>query len=132
MTLEVSVRSIALIFAVSLIIPSMGFAADINDITGTWSGNWTPKGGVLDAMTIEARVENGKIVGRFRTPVPMDFTRASYDPKTGVVSIEATDSKAGKTYKLDARLAGSDIKGTIVVGGVTGDVLLIKWTYVPR
>jgi hypothetical protein len=126
------VKSIALIFAVILIIPSLGFAADINDIAGTWSGNWTPKGGVLDAMTIEARVENGKVVGRFRTPAPMDFTRASYDPKTGAVSIEATDSKAGKTYKLDAKLMGTDIKGTIVVGGVPGDVLLIKWTYVPR
>ena len=113
-------RSIALIFAVILFIPSMGLAVDINDITGTWSGNWTPKGGVLDAMTIEVRVENGKVVGRFRTPVPMDFTRASYDPKTGAVSIEATDSKAGKTYKLDAKLMGTDIKGTIVVGGVPG------------
>ena len=125
-------RSIALIFAVILMIPGMGFAADINDITGTWSGNWTPKGGVLDAMTIEARVENGKVVGKFRTPIPMDFTRASYDPKTGAVSIEATDSKSGKAYKLDAKLSGNDIKGTIVVGGVPGDVLLIKWTYVPR
>jgi len=126
------VRSIALILAVFLIIPCAGFAADINDITGTWSGNWTPKGGVLDAMTIEARVENGKVVGKFRTPVPMDFARASYDPKTGAVSIEATDSKSGKSYKLDGKLTGNDIKGTIVVGGVPGDVLLIKWTYVPR
>ena len=125
-------RSIALIFAVFLIIPSLGIAADINDITGTWSGNWTPKGGVLDAMTIEARVENGKIVGKFRTPVPMDFTRASYDPKTGSVSIEATDSKSGKTYKLVGKLMGNDIKGTVDAGGVPGDVLLIKWTYVPR
>ena len=125
-------RSIAFILAFILVVPCVAIAADINDIAGTWSGNWTPKGGVLDAMTIEARVENGKIVGKFRTPVPMDFTRASYDPKTGAVSIEATDSKSGKTYKLVAKLMGNDIKGTIDAGGVPGDVLLIKWTYVPR
>ena len=125
-------RSIAFILAVILVVPCIAIAADINDIAGTWSGNWTPKGGVLDAMTIEARVENGKIVGKFRTPVPMDFTRATYDPKTGAVNIEAMDSKSGKTYKLVAKLMGNDIKGTIDVGGVPGDVLLIKWTYVPR
>lgn len=127
-------RSIVLTFVVaaSLIAPCIAVAADINDISGTWSGNWTPKGGVLDAMTIEARVEGGKIVGRFRTPVAMDFTRASYDPKTGAVSIEGTDSKSGKAYKLTGKLTGNDIKGTIVVGDVPGEVLLIKWTYVPR
>jgi len=128
------VRSIVLVFVVaaSLIAPRIAVAADINDIAGTWSGNWTPKGGVLDAMTIEARVEGGKVLGKFRTPVAMDFTRASYDPKTGAVSIEATDSKSGKTYKLTGKLTGNDIKGTILAGDVPGDVLLIKWTYVPR
>jgi hypothetical protein len=126
------VRTIALILAVILIIPAIAAAADINDIAGTWSGNWTPKGGILDAMTIEVKVENGKISGKFRTPVPMDFTRASYDPKTGAVSIEANDAKSGKTYKITAKLMGNDIKGTIDVGGTPGDVLLIKWTYVPR
>jgi hypothetical protein len=132
--MEGFVRSILLVFVVaaSLIAPCVAVAADINDISGTWSGNWTPKGGVLDAMTIEARVEGGKVVGKFRTPVPMDFTRASYDPKTGAVSIEATDSKSGKAYKLTAKLTGNDIKGTILVGDVPGEVLLIKWTYVPR
>lgn len=127
-------RSIVLVFVVaaSLIVPRVAVAADINDIAGTWSGNWTPKGGVLDAMTIEVRVEGGKILGRFRTPVAMDFTRATYDPKTGAVSIEATDSKAARTYKLTAKLTGNDIKGTITVGNVPGEVLLIKWTYVPR
>jgi len=120
------------VVAASLIAPRIAVAADINDIAGTWSGNWTPKGGVLDAMTIEARVEGGKVLGKFRTPVAMDFTRASYDPKTGAVSIEATDSKSGKTYKLTGKLTGNDIKGTILAGDVPGDVLLIKWTYVPR
>ena len=127
-------RSIVLVFVVaaSLIAPRVAVAADINDITGTWSGNYTPKGGVLEAMTIEARVEGGKVLGRFRTPVAMDFTRASYNPRTGAVSIEATDPKSKQTYKLTAKLTGNDIKGTILMGDVQADVLLIKWTYVPR
>jgi hypothetical protein len=48
------------------------------------------------------------------------------------VSLEATDAKAGKNYKLDGKLTGNDIKGTMVAGGVTGEFLLIKWTYIPR
>jgi hypothetical protein len=86
----------------------------------------------MDAMTIEIRLESGKLAGRFRTPVPMDFTRISFDPKTGTISLEAMDPKASKRYKLDGKLVGNDIKGTLVAGDVIGDVLLIKWTYIPR
>lgn len=120
------------LIAAVLVMPCVSSAADIADVTGTWSGNWTPKGGVLDAVTVEIRLEGGKLAGKFRTPVSMDFSRVSFDPKTGAVSFEATDSKAGKAYKVDGKLSGTDIKGTMVSGTVTGDVLLIKWTYIPR
>ena len=62
----------------------------------------------------------------------MDFTKATYDPKTGVVAFEATDAKAGKVYKIDGKLSGNDIKGTMQVGATPGEILLIKWTYLPR
>ena len=118
--------------AALLLVPRIGGAADINDIAGTWSGNWTPKGGVLDAVTVEFRVEAGKVTGKFRTPVAMDFTKVTFNPTTGVVAIEATDTKANKLYKLDGKVTGNDLKGTLVAGGTPGDVLLIKWTYIPR
>ena len=120
------------LIAAVLVMPCVSSAADIADVTGTWSGNWTPKGGVPDAVTVEIRQEGGKLAGRFRTPLPMDFSRVSFDLKTGAVSLEATDTKSAKTYKLDGKLSGTDIKGTLVAGNVTGDVLLIKWTYIPR
>jgi hypothetical protein len=44
----------------------------------------------------------------------------------------ATDPKTGKVYQIDGRLSGNEIKGTVTAGDVKGDVLLIKWTYVPR
>jgi hypothetical protein len=126
------VTVLSFVIAAVLMIPALGTAADINDVAGTWSGNWTPKGGVIDALTVEIKVENGKISGKFRTPVLMDFTRATYDPKTGAVAFEATDAKAGQVYKINGKLAGNDIKGTMQVGTAAGDVLLIKWTYIPR
>ena len=123
---------VSLVIAAAMLIPHVCSAADINDIAGTWSGNWTPKGGVLEAVTIEVRVESGKVAGKFRTPVAMDFTKATFNPATGVVAIEAMDTKANKVYKLDGKVTGNDLKGTLVVGGIPGDVLLIKWTYIPR
>jgi hypothetical protein len=127
-------KSANLCFAIAslLLIPLATTAADINDIVGTFSGNWTPKGGVLEAFTVEFRLESGKLAGRFRTPAAMDFTKVSFDPKTGNVSLQATDAKAGKSYVLTGKLTGNDIKGSMTVGGVAGDVLLIKWTYIPR
>ena len=127
-------RSTVLSFVIAglLLTPIAGAAADISDIVGTFSGNWTPKGGVLEAFTVEFRLESGKLSGRFRTPAAMDFTKVSFDPKTGNVSLQATDAKAGKTYTLTGKLTGNDIKGTMTVGTVPGDVLLIKWTYIPR
>ena len=106
-------------------------AADkASDLEGTWSGDWTPKGGIATAVTVIFTPKaDGKLTGRFLSPAPMEFTGAAYDPKTRGVTIEGVDEKAGATYKLVGKVSGNDITGTITVGDRTGHVLLIKWTY---
>jgi hypothetical protein len=89
--------------AALLLVPHIGSAADINDIAGTWSGNWTPKAVYSMQWTVEFRVEGGKVSGKFRTPVAMDFTKVTFNPTTGIVAIEATDTKANKLYSLTAK-----------------------------
>jgi len=121
-----------LAFAMVCLAPCLSFAADISDLTGTWSGNWQPKGGVIDAVTVEIRLDNGKLAGAFRTPARVDFSRAEFDSKTGAVRLESTDPKSNKLYKVDGKLNGLEIKGTLTAGDQVGDMLLIKWTYVPR
>jgi hypothetical protein len=111
---------------------SISRAADVTELNGTWSGSWLPKGGVIDAVTVEIRHEDGKLTGRFRTPEEMAFTVAKFDPKTNAVAFEATDAKSGKHYKIDGKLNKLEIKGTLMAGETTGELLLIKWTYVPR
>ena len=109
-------------------------AADTSkDLVGKWSGNWTPQGGVPGAMTIEfTDGPSGGLMGKFLTPAPMEFTRASFDPKTRAVILEATDQKSGKRYRIDGKIRGTDLKGTLGIDDVKGDLLLIKWTYFPR
>jgi len=125
-------RSFSLVAAILVVLPLTCLSIDLETLKGTWSGSWTPKGGVIDAVTVEFHEENGKLVGSFRTPVPMNYSKAEYDSKTGKVTLEATDPKSGKLYKVDGKLNNFEIKGTLTAGDVTGDVLLIKWTYVPR
>ena len=119
----------AVIVAFALMAPSIAAAADLK---GTWSGNWMPQGGVPDSITIELRQDAaGKVSGKFLTPSAMEFTKASYIAKTGVVSFEASD-QSGKHYKIDGKVEGNEIKGTLQVNDVAGDVRLIKWTYFGR
>ena len=104
--------------------------AEPTEINGTWSGNWTPKGGVPDSVTVELRRDtSGKLTGKFLTPAAMEFSKASFNPATGVVSFEATDQKSGKLYKLDGKVKGTEITGTFGTPETTGDIRLIKWTF---
>ena len=103
---------------------------DPSPISGTWSGNWTPKGGLPDAVTIELKLDDyGKLTGKFRTPVPMEFSEASFNPKTKTVTFEAMDEKSGKHYGLEGKLQGTEITGTMRVNDTKGEVRLIKWTF---
>jgi len=108
-------------------------AADLPAINGTWSGNWTPKGGVPDAVTVELRRDAaGNLMGKFLTPVPMDFSKASFNPTTGIVRFEAADAKSGKQYKLEGKLKGTELIGTLAADDTAGEVRLIKWMFFGR
>ena len=107
-------------------------AADMADLKGTWSGNWMPKGGIPDSMTVEIRLDAGKLGGKFITPMTVEFSNITFDPKTALVSFEAADSKSGKHYKVSGKLQGTEINGTVDSNGTVGDVRLIKWTYFGR
>jgi hypothetical protein len=133
--MEVVMKTRFLFFAISAaLLITASLAADTihGQLNGTWSGSWVPEGGVLDAMTIELKHdESGKLTGRFVTPASMNFTKATFNAKTRLLSLEATDA-SGKQYRLNAKVQGTEIKGTVTAGNENGQIDLIKWTYVPR
>src|SRR5687768_9066324 len=89
-------------------------AAETVEVSGTWSGTWTPQGGVRDAVTVQLRQESdGNLTGKFLTPIRVDFKKASFNPKTGTLTLEAIDESSGKHYKLDGKLQGTEFKGTL-------------------
>ena len=117
------------VLTVTLIAPCLA-ADETSALEGTWSGDWTPKGGIATAVTVTLTTEaHGKLTGRFLSPVRMEIASAAYNPKTHGITVDALDESSGATYKLVGKVSGTDITGTIDVGNRTGHVLLIKWTY---
>ena len=122
--------SMLVIFAMFVALPA---ASETVEISGTWSGNWVTQGGVWNAVTVQfVQQDSGKLSGKFLTPVQMDFRKVSFDPKTGKLLLEAVDETSGTNYKLDGKFQGTELKGTLSANEMTGELLLIKWTYVPR
>jgi hypothetical protein len=117
------------VLTVTLIAPCL--AADgASALEGTWSGDWTPKGGIATAVTVTLTLDgHGKLTGKFLSPVHMEVASATYNPKTQGITIDAVDEHSSATYKLVGKVSGTDISGTIDVGNRAGHVLLIKWTY---
>jgi hypothetical protein len=129
--MKVKVQCLALIVALASLAHSAG--AQAPSINGTWSGNWTPKGGVPDAVTIELRVDNtGILTGKFFNPVQAEFSKATFSPKTGLIAAEATDQKSWKHYKLEGKIKDTELLGTLSAGDVSGELRLIKWTFFGR
>jgi len=123
--------SIALLLGLVIVVMPVG--AQTSALNGTWSGNWTPKGGVPDAITIELRESGpGAVTGKFVNPAQMEFAKATFNAKTGATVLEATDQKSGKTYKIQGTVKGTELVGTLVAGDTTGEVRLIKWTFFGR
>ena len=122
--------SMLIIFALFVAGPAV---AETVEVSGTWSGNWVTQGGVWNAVTVQfVQQDSGKLTGKFLTPVQMDFKKVSFDPKTGKILLEAVDETSGTNYKLDGKFQGTELKGTLSANEMAGELLLIKWTYVPR
>jgi hypothetical protein len=121
------------IFVILAMFVTRPAAAETVEVSGTWSGNWVTQDGVWNAVTVQfVQQDSGKLTGKFLTPVQMDFKKISFDPKTGKILLEAVDETSGKNYKLDGKFQGTELKGSLTANEMTGELLLIKWTYVPR
>jgi hypothetical protein len=126
-------KTVLFAFITLVLLLATAVAQDAAAINGTWSGNWTPKGGVPDAVTVELRRDTaGNLTGKFLTPAAIDFRKAYFNPVTGIVTFEATDEKSGKHYKLEGKLKGTELIGTLGVDDTAGEVRLIKWTFFGR
>jgi len=114
----------------AFVVPAVAAVVTLDSVKGTWSCSWTPASTTAqDSVTIELKVDSGRLTGRFVSPTPAEFTKATLTPQTGVLTIEAVDEKAGKHYKLDGKIQGNRVSGTFNTDGKTGPFELVKWTF---
>jgi hypothetical protein len=103
-----------LLSAASMLAQSRGEKANADPVSGTWTGELAPPGGVLVTMELKfdgKRAVSGTISG---FPNPGDVKTGTFDPKTGALKLEL-----GKTSDTAVLLV---LEGTVVKGEATGRV----------
>jgi hypothetical protein len=103
-----------LLSAASMFAQSRGEKAKADPVSGTWTGELAPPGGVVVAMELKfdgKRAVSGTISG---FPNPADVKTGTFDPKTGALKLEL-----GKTSDTAVLLV---LEGTVVKGEATGRV----------
>jgi hypothetical protein len=108
--------------AVALLFVVAPVSAKVVGLTGKWSGYWIPKGGSRESVAIEFSDNSGK--GRFTVPEGMEFTKSELDTDSGSVTLEATDSRSGKKYRIEGTIDNTELSGLMTVGDTTGEVFV--------
>jgi len=107
-------------------------AQSMDDLRGTWSGDWILDSGPRDRVTVEFRREGDVLTGKLLNPEQFDLTRVEFEESTGALVAEGTDPESHTTYRMEARVEGTRLNGTMISGSGSGEMKLTKWTYVPR
>src|SRR5678816_21286 len=98
-------------------------SAKVDGLAGKWSGYWTPNDGDREPVAIKF-LDNIGQKGRFTAPGEADFTDAKLDPDSGMLTLEATDSKSGKKYRVEGMFDRSELNALMTVGDVKGELYL--------
>ncbi len=113
--------------ALSLAVGAAPALAQTDDLRGTWSGSWTPEGGIRDAVTVRFEVIDDALAGEIVNPENVEFDSVAFDPADRSVVAEGGD------FRIEARIEEETrLNGTLSQGGTTGELRLTKWTFVPR
>ncbi len=115
----------ALALLVAVAAPSA--LAQTDALRGTWSGSWTPEGGIRDAVTVRFEIIDDELTGEIVNPENVEFDTIAFDPDDLSVVAEAGD------FRIEARIEDETrLNGTFSQGESTGQMRLTKWTFVPR
>ena len=109
-------------------------AQSVADLRGTWSGDWTLESGKRDRVTVEFRRDDDAITGRLLNPSQLELTIVEFDESAGKIEARAVDPEDSTHYVLDVVFEDevTRMTGMMTAGSDSGEVKLVKWTYVPR
>lgn len=126
------VRVLGLICLVAcLALPAAGLAqgkAAADPISGSWSGDWGPSPGDRNQVTVDLKWDGKALTGTVNPgPNAVQISKATFDPKTGVVHMEA-DVKRGTTihYVIDGKVEKNTMSGSWNHDNRKGDFRITK------
>ena len=113
---------ICLVMAVSV------FAQD--PLSGNWKGDWGPSPGDRNQVTVVLKYDGKALTGTINPDSDaVKLTKATFDPKTGAVHMEAmTPGRGGSTYHymIDGKLDKGTITGSWNHDTLKGDFKITK------
>ena len=85
-------------------------------LSGTWAGDWGPSERDRNQVTVALKWDGKALTGTVNPgPNAVQLENSSFDPKTGVVKMEAKAAgRGGATlhYMIDGKLANNTITGS--------------------
>ena len=103
--------------------------AQMDPLSGTWTGDWGPSPGDRNEVTVELKLDGGKLTGVVNPGQnAVELMNASFDPETGVVKMEAEAPGRGGTfhYMIEGKLEGNTLTGTWNHDNRDGDFKITK------
>jgi hypothetical protein len=99
------------------------------DPTGTWTGDWGPSERDRNNVTLELQWNGSSLTGTINPGQdPVQLTNTSYNPTTGVVTMEAEVPRGASSvhYTMEGKVEGSTMSGTWKHDNVQGDFRVTK------
>ncbi len=91
-------------------------SAQSDPVSGTWTGDWGPTPTHRNPVTVELRWDGDTLTGTVNPGAEaIPLTNASFDPATGMVTIEAEAPHDGETYHytIEGQVDGNTMTGSL-------------------
>ena len=108
------------------------FAQGSDPLSGTWTGDWGPSPSDRNDVTLvlkwDGKALTGNVTAGTNVSAPIPIQKGTFDPKTGVVHMEADAMSRGRTvhYVIDGKVEKNTMTGSWNHDNRKGDFKITK------
>jgi len=108
------------------------FAQGSDPLSGTWTGDWGPSPSDRNDVTLvlkwDGKALTGNVTAGTNVSAPIPIQKGTFDPKTGVVHMEADAMSRGRSvhYVIDGKVEKNTMTGSWNHDNRKGDFKITK------
>ena len=108
------------------------FAQGSDPLSGTWTGDWGPSPSDRNDVTLvlkwDGKALTGNVTAGTNVSAPIPIQKATFDPKTGAVHMEADAMSRGRSvhYVIDGKVDKNTMTGSWNHDNRKGDFKITK------